>query len=124
MKVISALPHGLLDYAVGAMLVAAPWAFHFNQFEGPTYTMLGTGLVVLMLSLFTDYPLGLVKAVPFATHGRLERVGALFLLISPWLLHYSDIESARNLALGVGLAYCGVIALTNYSSNQTRRLVH
>jgi hypothetical protein len=81
-------------------------------------------ITLIILQTCLDRELILVKAVPFATHGRLETVGALFLLISPWLLHFTDIESARNLALGNGIAYLGVIALTNYDSSQTRRLVH
>lgn len=116
MKPLSAVPHGLMDYSLALILLVSPWLFGFNQLsETATITMLVTGGIVLLVSLVTNYPFGLVKALPFPVHGFMETLGALGLLASPWLLQYSDIDVARNFAVVAAVLYLGVIALTNYS---------
>lgn len=124
MKPISATPHGVLDYGLGLFLMNAPWIFRFNDVSAATYTMVAVGLIVLAVSLFTNYPLGLVKAIPFKVHGSIETVGALMLLASPWIMGYADFDVPRNLAVFSGIIYIGVIALTNYSAYQTQRPIH
>jgi hypothetical protein len=124
MKPISALPHGVLDYAVGILLLVSPWLFGFDTVMAATYTMVFMGVVVLALSIITNYPLGLIKAVPFPTHGKLESVGAVLLLVSPWIMHFSSIDVPRNLAIIVAIAWLGVVALTNYSVYEPQRPVH
>ena len=81
MKPISALPHGCLDYATGLLLLVSPWLFGFENISvNATYMMVGMGIVVLGLSLITNYPLGLVKIVSFPVHGKIETAGAVLLL--------------------------------------------
>jgi hypothetical protein len=119
MKPLTATQHGLLDYGVGVLLLAGPWIFNFNEVSAVvTYTMVAMGSIVLLLSLFTNYPLGIIKAVPFPTHGAIETVGAIGLLASPWVMDFAELDIARNLAIIVSVAYLGVIALTNYHSAQ------
>lgn len=125
MKPLSAKPHGVLDYAVGLFLLASPWLFGFNDVStAATWTMVAVGLVALVLSLMTNYPLGLFKIVPFPTHGRVETAGAIFLLISPWLIRFADLPVARNIAIFVSIAWLVVVALTNYSVYEVRRPTH
>jgi hypothetical protein len=125
MKPLSAEPHGVLDYLTGLLLLISPWLFGFNALStAATYTMIAVGVVVLGLSLITNYPLGLVKAVPFPVHGVIETIGALGLLISPWVVGFSDLGIARDLAVIVAIAWLGIVALTNYSVFQTHRPSH
>ncbi|MCE3234292.1 MAG: uncharacterized protein K0Q50_472 [Vampirovibrio sp.] len=124
MKPLSATSHGVLDYLVGILLIVSPWLFGFNDVTTATYTMLAVGIIVVALSAMTNYPLGLVKAVSFPAHGKIETVGALFLLASPWIARFPDVDVARNLAIIVALAWLGVVALTNYSAYETRRPIH
>jgi hypothetical protein len=125
MKPISALPHGFLDYTVGLLLLVSPWLFGFENISvNATYTMVGMGVVVLGLSLITNYPLGLIKAVSFPLHGKIETAGAVLLLASPWLLHFNDVDVARNLAVIVSIAWLGVVSLTNYSTYTSMRHIH
>lgn len=125
MKPISATPHGILDYAVGFLLLISPWLLGFHTVSTTaTYTMVAMGIIVIGLSLITNYPLGLIRVVPFPTHGVLETVGALALLVSPWVLHFNQIDEARNIALLVSIVWLGVVALTNYSAYQPQRPAH
>jgi hypothetical protein len=125
MKPISALPHGFLDYATGLLLLVSPWLLGFeNNSVNATYTMVGMGIVVLGLSLITNYPLGLIKTVSFPVHGKVETAGAILLLASPWVLHFNDVDVARNLAVIVAIAWLGVVSLTNYSTYTSMRHIH
>jgi hypothetical protein len=122
MKVISAFPHAILDYGLGLFLLVSPQLFGFETFTSATSVMTKMGIIILFLSLLTNYPLGLIKVIPFPIHGALETVGAVGLISSPWLFHFADAEIPRNLAIIAAIAYFGVISLTNYSSLQTRKL--
>jgi hypothetical protein len=125
MKPISSKAHGVLDYSLGVFLLISPWLFRFHEVSTmATLTMMIVGLVVLGLSAITDYPLGALKIVPFPTHGIIETAGAIVLMISPWVMGYTYVPAARNIALFVAIAWLGVVALTNYSAYQTRRPSH
>jgi hypothetical protein len=125
MKPIAARQHGVLDYSLGAFLLVSPWLFGFNDASTmATLTMVVVGMVVLLLSAMTDYPLGLLKFVPFQIHGIIETAGAIVLLISPWVVGFAHITAAKNIAVLVSIAWFGVVAMTNYSIYQTHRPIH
>lgn len=124
MKPITPYFHGCLDYLVGLLLLVSPWLFAFHTLSSSaTSTMVAIGIVVLVLSIVTDYPLGLLKAVPFKVHGGLETAGAIVLLVSPWLAHYSALAAPTSLAIGVGIVWLIVVALTNYTYVSHRTLM-
>src|SRR4051812_1855746 len=115
-KPLQAFPHACLDYIVGLATLASPWIFGFNDISSTaTQVMVAVGLVVLGLSLLTDYPLGLIKAVPFKVHGTLETLGGIMLLISPWIFGYvNQSQIATVYAVITGIIWLGVVAITNY----------
>ena len=52
--------HGMLDYAIGALLIALPFLGGFGQ--GPqTWVPVALGAGVIAYSLLTDYELGAVR---------------------------------------------------------------
>ena len=121
MKPINPTTHGYLDYGIGALLLASPWLLGFNELSYmATMTMVALGVIVLALSIITDYPLGLLKAVPFRIHGILETAGALGLVASPWLFGYTEASNATIFAVAIGLVYLAVIAMTNYVERYSR----
>jgi hypothetical protein len=125
MKPLSATSHGVLDYVVGVFLLVSPWLFGFNDVStAATLNMVVIGILVLGLSLMTDYPLGLLKLVPFPIHGIIEASGAVFLLASPWIVRFSQVVPARNIALAVAILWLGVVALTNYGTSRFQRPIH
>ena len=76
--------HGVMDYTTGAMLQALPKAL---DIEGSTAARVlrGAGAVHGGYSLFTKYPLGLVKAIPFRAHLALDTAWAIALGASPFV---------------------------------------
>jgi hypothetical protein len=112
MKFINPKVHAYLDYAYVLALAAAPTLFNF---VGTAATLsYALAVTVLLLALFTRYPLGVVKAIPFPIHGMIELVASLVVIGSPWLLGFSEIDVARNFFLAAGILLFGVWAFTDY----------
>lgn len=76
--------HGYIDYVTAFFFLAAPSLFSLSE----TGTLLAYALAVvhLLMTLFTGFPLGLIKTIPFQLHGYVELVVSLFLIAAPWLL--------------------------------------
>ena len=73
-KPISPLAHGVLDYTVGASLVALP---HVLGWTGKPKTILQVaGLTHMAYSLFTKYKMGVKPVIPFETHLAADAAGA------------------------------------------------
>jgi hypothetical protein len=76
--------HGVLDYSTGALLQVLPKAL---DIEGSTAAriMRGSGAAHAGYSLFTKYPLGAVKLIPFPVHLGLDAAGAIGLGAAPFV---------------------------------------
>lgn len=82
---IDATQHGVTDYTVGALLVSA-----FPRLAGIAGTRSArqvrtAGAFHAGYSTVTDYPLGVVKAVPFRAHLVLDALGAVALAATPFM---------------------------------------
>jgi hypothetical protein len=77
--------HGVVDYSAGALLMTA-----FPKLAGIEGTRSArqirtAGAIHAGYSTLTDYPLGVVKAIPFQAHLALDAVGALALAATPFV---------------------------------------
>ena len=75
--------HGALDYQTGALFQAMP---KLLGLQGTTAGRLfhGFGAAHAGYSLFTDYELGAVKAIPFPVHLKLDALWTVGLAASPF----------------------------------------
>ena len=116
---LSTRVHGFLDYLVGALLIAAPWALGFDRGGMERWVFVGAGAAVLVYSLFTDYELGLVRRIQMPVHLWLDGIGGIFLLLSPWIFAFDDVVRVPHLVAG---AFEIVVALvTNTIPGYERR---
>lgn len=115
MKIISSRVHGVLDYVVGALLIAAPWMMNMTGAAFYVPVILGAG--TLLYSLFTDYELGLARMIPFRSHLALDAVSGIFLASSPWIFGFSDVMWVPHVA--AGLMELLVVASTNPHTHAT-----
>jgi hypothetical protein len=77
--------HGVLDYAAGATLTTI-----FPKLTGIEGTRAArqirtAGAIHAGYSTLTDYPLGIVKVLPFQAHLALDAIGALTLAAVPFI---------------------------------------
>ncbi len=101
MQVISTRVHGMLDYLVGALLIAAPWLFGFADGGAETWVPVVLGAGAILYSLFTDYELGMVRSIPMPTHLMLDLGSGVLLAVSPWLFGFADRVWEPHLIVGL-----------------------
>ena len=112
-KPVSPRLHGVIDYLTVPLLLAAGPLFRFGGRPAEiTSTLAG---VVLVYSLFTAYPLGLVKMIPFPLHRVIDIVLGAAMLTSPFILKYD--APARNFFVAMGVLALIVVALTDFSDH-------
>lgn len=110
MRFIPTRIHGMLDYLMGALLIAAPWILDFNRGGAETWVPVILGAGVIMYSLLTDYELGISKTLSMRTHLMLDLIGGIILAASPWIFGFSDFVYLPHLVLG--LAEIGAAVFT------------
>lgn len=94
MRFISTAVHGVLDYVMGAVLIASPWIFDFADRGPAMYVPIIVGSAVIVYSLFTRYEAGLVDVIPMRIHLWLDGLGGAVLAASPWLFGLAEIAAA------------------------------
>ena len=110
MKVIPTRVHGMLDYSVGLLLIAAPWLLGFARGGAETYVPVALGVGALLYSFFTNYELGVVRSLPMPTHLALDMASGVLLAASPWLFGFADYVYLPHLL--VGLMEIAIAAMT------------
>jgi hypothetical protein len=124
MSLVRLLPawlHAVADYAVGLSLIAVALVVHATT--GASATGLVVGATVLMVSLFTRYPLGVVKVLPFTVHSAGDYLAALLLVVAPFVLNFSGSDPALTLFyVGAGIAVLAVSLITNYQYSPKRQV--
>lgn len=85
--------HGVLDYLVGIVLIAAPWIFGFAYVGGAAvYVPIVLGIALILYSLVTKYELGIpgLKFLPMPYHLVIDFIAAAFLAASPWIFGFAS----------------------------------
>ena len=75
---------------------------------------------LFLLTIGTRYPLGVFKAVNFATHGAIELVFAVLLLVLPWIAEFSRGILSRNFYVAMAVLMIIVWMLTDFRGVRDR----
>jgi hypothetical protein len=82
---IDATLHGVTDYTVGTFLMTAlPKVANLEGTESARQIRIA-GAIHAGYSTVTDYPLGIVKLLPFKAHLAIDALGALALAATPFI---------------------------------------
>jgi hypothetical protein len=110
--------HGLAEYAVGVLLIVAPFSF----FDSNTATVISVlaGAAVIVIAWTTDYPTGLFRMLPLDSHIVLDYVLGLLLIASPFLFGFSDDSGALAFFLLVGIGYLALTVMTRFRKPDER----
>ena len=113
LKVLPAWLHAVADYAVGALLVIV--ALTVDMSTAATVAGVVVGATVLVVSMATKYPLGLIKVLPFRIHSLGDYAAVALLFIAPFALDFNDTDAGVTaFYLGAGAAVLAVSLITNY----------
>lgn len=101
---IPVLVHGLIDYVIGAALVAAPLVLGFES-DTATAAAVAAGVAVLVVAAASDLPTALAKSIPRAIHAMLDVLLALVVVAAPFVLGFSDDGTATPAFVVIGVLY-------------------
>ena len=86
--------HAYLDYPVAISLMALPFVLGLGS-SNPAALWLAfvTGVAALVLTLFTDHQLGVVRLLSYRFHLSVDLVVGIAFLVAPTLLGFSGIDA-------------------------------
>jgi hypothetical protein len=109
MKIIKRKTHAVMDYIMGIVLIASPWILGFADHGSARLSAMAVGILMLIMSLCTNYEGGIIRIIPMGTHLMMDVLAGIFLVLSPWLLDFRDQVYIPHLILGlleIGAALC------------------
>jgi hypothetical protein len=87
--------HGILEYALGVLFIAAPFVFDFDS-GAATGMSVAVGVLILILAAVSEGPVSLVNQLPVLLHVATIYLLSIFLIAAPFLLGFSDEVPPRN----------------------------
>jgi len=118
MRFISRPVHAVLDYLWSLVAIASPWLFGFAPVTAARNVILSLGIVVLAMSMLTNYEGGIFKKIAMSTHLWGDLFIGIFLATSPWLLFFNDEVYFPHVVLGL---FAIAASLLTVSTSQVRR---
>ena len=110
MQFIPTRVHAMADYAIGLLLIAAPWLLGFANGGAAMWVPIILGCGVILYSLMTAYELGAVPLISMPAHLGLDVAGGLLLAASPWIFQFADVIWWPHVV--VGILEIGTAAMT------------
>lgn len=103
--------HAWLDYPVAFALMGLPFLLELGQ-SNPLALVVSpaVGVAALLLTVFTDHELGLVRVLPYRLHLAVDLVVGVSFLALPFVLGFSGLDAVYYLANGA--AVVAVICLS------------
>ena len=101
MRILSTRIHGMLDYAMGILLLASPYLFGFATGGAKQWLPMALGAAMIGLALLTDYELGAARVIPMPVHLGIDIASGLLLAASPWIFGFSQEVYLPHLILGL-----------------------
>ncbi len=100
---LSTRTHGVLDYLVGILLIAAPFLFDFDRGGAETWVPIIVGAVILLQALMTDFEVGMFRAMSMNMHLNMDYLIGIFLAASPWIFNFDEYVYLPHLIVGIGI---------------------
>lgn len=93
--------HAYLDYPVALGLMAMPALLGLGA-TNPLAFWLSTitGIAALVLTIFTDHQLGLIKILPYKLHLAVDFLVGLAFVAAPFALGFAGLDAAYYWVLG------------------------
>jgi hypothetical protein len=120
MRFISTRTHGVMDYAMGVLLIASPYLFGFADGGAAQWVPMILGFAALGSALMTRFELGAVPIIPMPVHLALDFGSGVLLAVSPWLFGFAGFVFWPHLIFG--LIEIGASLMTETHSPVENRL--
>ena len=110
---ISAFVHGVIEYAVGAFFIAAPFVFGFDSDAARALSIV-IGVGILIVTASSDLPTGLSKTLPVTVHAVIDALLGVFLIAAPFVFGFSDKTGPTAFFIALGVAFLLLTIATRY----------
>lgn len=86
--------HALLDYPVALALMGAPFVLGLGE-SAPAarWFSVGTGVAALILTIFTNHRLGLIRVLPYWFHVLVDGLVGVTFVAAPFALGFAGIDA-------------------------------
>jgi hypothetical protein len=101
MKLLSTRAHGIMDYLVGALLIAAPFVLDFDRGGAETWVPMVVGAVIILQALMTNFEVGMFRVMPMRMHLTMDYLIGIFLAASPWIFNFDEYVYMPHLVVGI-----------------------
>jgi hypothetical protein len=102
MRFLTTRVHAVLDYIIGIVLIGLPFLYDFWGGDWAViWVPMGLGIGIIVYSLFTDYELSMVRAIPMPAHLVLDAVGGIILAISPFVFGFAQRTWLPHVVIGL-----------------------
>ena len=113
-KVIDPSAHAVLDYLTAGGFFALGFAM-LGRHSRAAGLAFANGAAVLGLSLMTDYPGGVFRAVSFRTHGVIDAMQAMMTAAGPAMLGFGS-DAEAQVFHGQAAVEAAIIAATDWEA--------
>jgi len=112
---VPAFVHGVIEYLAGALFIAAPFLFGFDD-DTATAVSIVAGVLILVLTASTALPTGLIKSIPVQAHAVIDFALAGVLIAAPFLFGFSDDGTATAFFIVLGVVHLLLTIATRFVS--------
>lgn len=117
---VPAFVHGVIEYLAGALFIAAPFLFAFDD-DTATAVSIVAGVLILVVTASTALPTGLIKSIPVQAHAVIDFALAAVLIAAPFLFGFSDDGTATAFFIVLGVVHLLLTIATRFVSEAPRR---
>ncbi len=93
--------HGALDYTLGVILIALPFAFELDPGDVADWLLIAFGSAMLVFTALTNHGLSLKPAIPLVIHLCIDLVAGATLVLCPWIFGFNERVILPFLFLGM-----------------------
>jgi hypothetical protein len=112
---ISRFVHGVIEYAAGVLLIAAPFLFDFQDGAATAVSIIA-GVVAFVIAASTEGASSMIDSIPISVHVLLDFVFAAVLLASPFLFTFTDESAPTAFFIVLGVAHLLVTIGTRFKA--------
>jgi|SRR6476620_9055173 len=117
MKIINSRIHGAVDYGVVLFLLLSPTLYGLPPFTSEvTYAL---AVIHLILTVSTNFELGIFKIIPFHIHGLIEFIVSIFLFAGAFYLGSIEGNLAKYFYWSFAIAVFVTWLLTDYHKDRS-----
>ena len=109
--------HGIIDYAVVLFLWLSPTLFSLPSLAANFTYLLGG--IHLILTVLTNFEMGIIKVIPFKIHGLIELIVSIALVGVAFYLGRVEGNLPQYFYLGFAAAVFATWAVTDYKGETT-----